>query len=297
MCCKVKPVVYVTGASGFTGRHFKEAASRRGYHVVGSKADVRDYEAVLQEISAARPEYVVHLAAVANDHCDDWNLLHAVNVEGTRNVLQALVDSACKPKRVLVASSVLVYGRTPQTPVTESAKLDPGSLYAKSKVQMEKMAMTYSDRIPVTIVRPFNYTGPGQPGKFLIPKLVDHFKHRKPFVELGNLDVEREINDVRMVCDVYLRLLSAAHADTVYNVCSGKPVQLRSVVDAFIAVTGHQIEVRINPQFMRANEVMRLCGNTSRLESTIGELDSSLMSLEGLLCWMLQSDDDGCNKQ
>jgi nucleoside-diphosphate-sugar epimerase len=284
-----KPVVYLTGASGFTGRHFRDEAVQRGYRVVCSNADVRDYKVVLQEIAYARPDYVVHLAAVANDHCDDWDLLHAVNVAGTGNVLQALVDAGTQPKRVLVASSVLVYGRTPTTPVKETDKLHPGSLYAKSKVEMEQLALSYADRIPVTIVRPFNYTGPGQPGKFLIPKLVDHFRHRKPCVELGNLDVEREINDVRMVCDVYLRLLQADTAGAaVFNVCSGKPMRLRSVVDTFGTITGHNIEIRVNPAFLRSNEVMLLCGDTSRLETAIGKLDEKYMSLDRLLRWMLQ---------
>lgn len=121
------------------------------------------------------------------------------------------------------------------------------------------------DRLKIVITRPFNYTGPGQDENFLIPKLAKHFALRLPRIALGNLHVEREFNDVRMVCKTYLLLLEIGEAGETYNVCSGQPYDLQEIIDRFVRLTGHAIDVDVNPEFVRANEVHRLCGNPDKL--------------------------------
>jgi nucleoside-diphosphate-sugar epimerase len=102
---------------------------------------------------------------------------------------------------------------------------------------------------------------------------------------LGNLEVEREFNDVRTVCESYLRLLEFGQAGQVYNVCSGRPVSLMMAVDALKGITGHEMVVTVNPDLIRANEVHRLCGNPTKLESCIGKLQHP--TLDETLRWML----------
>jgi nucleoside-diphosphate-sugar epimerase len=155
-----------------------------------------------------------------------------------------------------------------------------------SKLAMEHMARTYLDRLPVVFTRPFNYTGPGQAPNFLIPKLVSHFAQRAPAIELGNLHVEREFNDVRMVCDAYLALLAHGVPGEVYNVCSGQPYTLQHVIGLLSSITGHAMDVQVNPAFVRANEVLRLCGSPAKLRDCLGELPS--YELKDTLQWMLK---------
>ena len=76
---------------------------------------------------------------------------------------------------------------------------------------MEYLARSYMDRLGIVIARLFNYTGVGQSDRFLIPKIVSHFVERKPEIELGNLDVEREFSDVRDVAKLY-RLMAGETA-------------------------------------------------------------------------------------
>jgi nucleoside-diphosphate-sugar epimerase len=156
-----------------------------------------------------------------------------------------------------------------------------------SKLAMEFMARTYSERLPIIITRPFNYTGVGQSPDFLIPKLVGHFKARSATIELGNLHVEREFNDVRMVCDAYLRLLSEGQPGETYNICSGRPYTLQTAIDMLIELTGHNPEIRVNPKFVRQNEVVRLCGDPAKLDAVTG--DRPGFSLRETLVWMLDS--------
>ncbi len=93
-----------------------------------------------------------------------------------------------------------------------------------------RLAKLWADRLPITIVRPFNYTGVGQSLNFLLPKIADHFKRRAPMLELSKLDVVRDFSDVRSVMSSYHRLLETATAGETFKVCSGVGHSLLEVV-------------------------------------------------------------------
>lgn len=279
--------ILLTGASGFTGSHFTAQARLIGHRILPLEADLRDPAAVSAAVAATDYDAVVHLAAISFVGHADNTAFYAVNVVGTTNLLQALAAKGSSPDRVLVASSANVYGNCESSPIAETQPAAPVNHYAASKLAMEHMAKTYADRLPIVITRPFNYTGPGQEPQFLIPKLVDHFTKRASRIELGNLDVEREFNDVRTVCDVYLRLLERGEPGQIYNVCSGQPHTLKHVVATLEELTGHKMEVVVNPAFVRANEVHRLCGSPTKLLECVGSMDS--ISLTDTLQWMLDS--------
>lgn len=276
----------VTGADGFTGQHFVASARACGHEVVALQANLNDRDALIQEVAQVVPEAVVHLAAISFVGHADVSAFYDVNVIGTLNLLDALAALAQPPRSVLLASSANVYGNCEQSPITEAQPPAPVNHYAMSKLAMEYMARTYLDRLPSFFVRPFNYTGPGQAESFVIPKLVAHFARRAAAVELGNLDVEREFNDVRFVCEAYLQLLQKAKPGEVYNVCSGKPVTLKAVLALLSQITGHQLQVKVNPAFVRNNEVHRLCGSPAKLVGVVGGVTSP--SLSDTLGWMLR---------
>ena len=283
--------ILLTGAAGFTGLFFRSAAEAAGHQVVALQADLTDKAAVAAEVLQAAPNAVVHLAAISFvGHADD-TAFYSVNVVGTLNLLSALAALPIAPAKVLLASSANVYGNCDASPITEDQPPAPVNHYAMSKLAMELMARTYLDRLPVVFTRPFNYTGPGQALNFLIPKLVSHFARRAPAIELGNLHVEREFNDVRMVCDAYLGLLAHGVPGEVYNVCSGQPYTLQTVLDELTNITEHQLDVRVNPAFVRANEVHRLCGDPAKLLACVGLLHQ--LALRETLMAMLASADPG----
>lgn len=277
----------VTGADGFTGVHFVKQAREAGYDVFAFNADLTNPQAVQAQVDAATPDVVVHLAGISFVGHDKPSAFYDVNVIGTLNLLDALLKLPHRPKRILLASSANVYGNCEQSPISEMQAPAPLNHYAMSKLAMEHLAMTYADRLSLFFVRPFNYTGPGQIESFVIPKIVSHFKRQATTIELGNLTVEREYNDVRMVTDAYLKLLDKAAAGEIYNICSGKTYTLHQVIDALVELTGHQMNVVVNPAFVRANELHRLCGDVSKLHKTIGMHDP--IALQNTLRWMLES--------
>lgn len=283
--------ILLTGADGFTGSPFAELATAAGHEVVALRADLTDSVSLKAEVQLVRPQAVVHLAAISFvGHAHD-DAFYAVNVVGTTNLLDALTDLDTPPRMVLLASSANVYGNTERSPIVESEPPAPVNHYATSKLAMEHMARAYMDRLKIVITRPFNYTGPGQDEVFIIPKLARHFAQKAPSIALGNLHVEREFNDVSTVCQTYLELLEIGKAGETYNVCSGRPYELQDVIDTFRRLSGHSIEVTVNPAFVRANEVHRLCGSPDKLNGLLEQHGVRVVapSLEDTLKRMLNA--------
>lgn len=264
--------ILLTGADGFTGRHFIKHAVQAGHDIHELRADLTQPADLTDEVLAAAPDAVVHLAGISFVGHADTSAFRLVNVVGTGNLLEALTRLPVRPLSVLLASSANVYGNTQASPITELQEPMPINDYARSKLEMERVALTYLDRLPLFVTRPFNYIGHGQSDSFVVPKIVKHFNERAPYIELGNLEVEREFNDVGFVCDSYLKLLRSAEAGEVYNICSGNPVNLKSILDLLTCMTGHHIEVRINPAFVRPNEIHRLCGSPQKLVGVVGHV-------------------------
>jgi nucleoside-diphosphate-sugar epimerase len=285
--------ILLTGASGFTGQHFMAAARAAGHRVTPLLADLRDPSALQSAVHAAAApaaiDAVLHLGAISFVGHADPAAFYAVNTVGACHLLDALAALAEPPRCVLLASSANVYGNCVHSPIAETQTPAPTNHYAASKLAMEHLALAGAERLPIMIARPFNYTGPGQAASFVIPKLVQHYAQRAASVELGNLHVLREYNDVRMVCAAYLTLLDHGEPGEVYNVCSGQPYTLQHVMDTLAALTGHALVAEVNPAFVRANEVHRLCGAPAKLQRLCDAARVALPppSLGVLLQWML----------
>jgi nucleoside-diphosphate-sugar epimerase len=246
--------------------------------------DLNDRTALAAAVAQARPDVVVHLAAIAFVAHNDAEQMYRVNVVGTRNLLEALAQGPHKPSCVLLASSANIYGNAAVPVIDESVAPAPANDYAVSKLAMEYMARLWMDKLPIVIARPFNYTGVGQSENFLLPKIVSHFRKGARRIELGNLAVARDFSDVRTVAKSYRRLLAAAPAGEVFNICSGRSHSLESVIDMMNDIAGYRIDVHVNPAFVRANEVRTLSGNNAKLASTIGAIES--VPLVDTLRWM-----------
>ncbi|MBL4796430.1 MAG: GDP-mannose 4,6-dehydratase [Oleispira sp.] len=279
--------ILVTGFRGFTGRYVSPTLSNSGHEVIGLASNLNDYEALAAEIKELKPQAVIHLAAIAFVGHGNANDLYNVNLLGTRNLLEALSHVSSSVEHVLLASSANIYGNASEGELDELTPANPANDYAVSKYAMEMMANLWVERLPISIVRPFNYTGIGQDEKFLIPKIVSHFKQKKAVIELGNLDVWREFNDVRFVAKMYSHIISGppSVSGQCVNICTGKAYSLREVITLCEKITDHKIDIQVNPEFIRANEVKVLKGSDAKLKQLVGT--DGLYELEETLRWML----------
>lgn len=289
----------ITGINGFTGHYLAEELRTAGYTVVGLSSteiiqstssinflcNVLDREKLVDILTQVKPDVIVHLAAIAFVAHDDVDAIYRTNIVGTRNLLEAVIKSKHIPRSILLASSANIYGNALVEPIDEMVTAAPTNDYAVSKLSMEYMARLWLDQLPITVVRPFNYTGAGQSVNFLIPKIVDHFKRRAPILELGNLDVVRDFSDVRSVVQRYRLLLESKTQGDVFNVCSGQGHSLLDVLQMMREVSGHNPEVKVNPAFVRVNEVHRLVGSSAKLDAVIGKVP--VIPLKSTLQWML----------
>lgn len=285
--------VLVTGATGFTGRYVTAAFAEQKCELIpfvsetGGNVDLLDRQAVARAIASSQPDIVVHLAAIAFVAHGDAEEIYRTNIVGTRNLLESLASLERRPSHVLIASSANVYGNT-EGCLDEQSPPAPVNDYAVSKYAMELMARQFASDLPMTIVRPFNYTGVGQSERFLIPKIVCSFKRRDARLELGNLDVSRDFNDVRDVAANYVRLAGLVGQGEVVNLCSGQAHSLMDVLTMMQNISGHHPEVVVNPAFVRSNEVKTLVGDPGLLRSLLGDVPNH--KLLETLKWMYLHD-------
>lgn len=297
--------VVVSGVLGFTGKHLVPRLLSEGYEVFGLahqrgaetpidgvsrlyRVNLADCDALASVIAEICPDKVIHLAGVAFVAHSDVADIYQSNLLGSRNLLEALAQSPSKPSSIVLASSANIYGNKREGVLDEDLLPDPISDYAISKLAMEYVARLYADRLPITIVRPFNYTGVGQSINFVIPKIIDHVRRGVSGIELGNLDVTRDFSDVRSVVDAYARLLTCPGAvGRTFNICSGHGYSLRQILEIAEDVSGRRLDVSINPKFVRANEVRVLYGSNARLVEAIGPLQ--MPPLTETLRWMLDA--------
>lgn len=294
--------VLITGIGGFAGGYLSRHLAQQGYLVVGTsvhdgnvidgaveilKTDLRDMAQIKSVVDQVKPTHVVHLAAISNVTHEDVREIYETNIVGSRNLLSALAGLSVTPEAVLMTSSANVYGNSHREVLSETDELNPANDYGVSKLAMEYMARTFARRLNLIIARPFNYTGRGQSNLFLIPKIVNHFKTRAEFIELGNTDVARDFSDVRSVVVYFQRLIETpAVIGGTYNICSGIPYSLKGILDMCVEISGHKLEVRIDERLQRSQEVKILAGNPARLHGAVGIVHE--FPLKDTLTWMLK---------
>lgn len=280
--------VLVTGASGFVGRWLSADLAAAGHEVLEPPAglDVTDADAVDAAMSEAQPDAIAHLAALsfAPDAAAEPERAFAVAVAGTINVLESAHRLRRQPQ-VLVAGSAEVYGlpQPADLPLREDAPLRPRTPYALSKAAQESIALTYAARyrLAVVVARSFNQVGPGQRPEFVVPALARRVRElrdgRAADIPVGNLDVRRDMTDVRDAARAYRQLLEVAagrgaSAASVVNVCSGESVSIRSIVEQLAALAGVEPRTRVEPSLVRAVDAVDVRGDHQLLTSLTGWL-------------------------
>lgn len=272
--------VLITGINGFTGIYLEKYLTDQGFDVYGTvidtpqqpnhfQCDITQKYQVDSVIKAVRADYLIHIAAISFVGEGNASMIYDVNVIGTENILQSLIDNDVKPKKTILASSATVYGNQGKEVLDEAMCPKPVNHYGCSKLAMEHMASNYFNILDIIITRPFNYTGAGQEGHFVIPKIVNHFKEGKREIELGNILVAREFNDIRYVIEVYYRLMLSEAKSTVVNLCSSHPVKLLDVIETMQKIAGYEIAIKINPSLVRTHEIKSLAGSTIQLRHLI----------------------------
>ncbi len=286
--------VLVTGAGGFVGPHLVAALVARGATVHGCgigappagtplaswrDADLLDPAALRACAADSACDAVVHLAgqssAARSFEAPDETF--RANVDGTANLLDAVRTQ--RPRaRVLVVGTSEVYGPCPPGQrVSELTAFQPVSPYAQSKAEADRMAAWYASehRMDVVRARPFGHTGPGQTDRFVVPSWAKQVAaieagRAEPVIRVGNLEVTRDLSDVRDIVAGYCALLERGLRGKAYNLCRGEGTPLRHVVDTLAALARVEVRVEVDPARLRPADVPYLVGDPSRAARDCG---------------------------
>jgi GDP-4-dehydro-6-deoxy-D-mannose reductase len=273
--------VLVTGSRGFVGPWLLRHLSDHGDVAVElpEAADITDAAGLAAAVRQEEPEAICHLAAQSSvpRSWEDPLGTFTVNALGTLNLCAAAAQLAV-PARVLLVSSAEVYGRVPteRMPVDEDEPFAPVTPYAASKAAAEVVGLQawLGGKVEVVRARAFNHTGPGQPRGFVVPDLGAQVaraaRGELDRITTGNLEVSRDITDVRDVVRAYRLLLHEGHPGMAYNVCRGEAVLISDVLRRLMRIAGVDVPVWEDPARARPAEVPTHVGNPARLRSLTG---------------------------
>ncbi len=273
--------ILVTGAAGFVGQHLLPALRHAFPDAVLTEArfDITDPPAVQDGIADARPDALVHLAAIAApaQAREAPDAAWQVNLHGTLNVARA-TPRGCT---LLFASSADAYGASfrPGRKLDEMAALAPLNLYGATKAAADlALGAMAAEGLQVIRARPFNHTGPGQSDAFVVPAFARQVARiatgeQAPVLQVGALDPQRDFLDVRDVCAAYAAAL--AHRDrlepgTILNIASGQPRRVGDVLHALLAAAGVEAEVRTEAARLRPTDIPRAIGDAGRARALLG---------------------------
>jgi GDP-4-dehydro-6-deoxy-D-mannose reductase len=306
----------ITGADGFVAGHLvpfllKHQEDTRIFGMVWRDApsaswpephprlevltgELVDAQSIRDAIEQSQPEVILHLAA-ASSVAQSWQNpepAYRANVLGQLHLLEA-ARTLASPPRVIIASSAEVYGRDGHNgqAITEDAPLRPLSPYAVTKATQDLQAFQYwaSHGLETVRLRLFNHTGPGRPPHFVASSFARQLAEseaglRDPVIQVGNLDVARDFTDVRDVVRAWRLAALHGRPGEAYNVCSGRPTQIRSILNTLLAMADVDIEITRDTSLLRTGEIEILFGDRSRftevtgwrpdcpLEKTLGDL-------------------------
>ena len=187
-----KMKILITGASGFIGSFIVEEALKRGFETwaamrkSSSKAYLQDErikfielnlnskEQLVEQLRGKDFDYVVHAAGVTK--CLNKADFHRINTEGTKNLVEALIELKMPLKRFVFVSSLSVFGaikeKMPYDEIRETDTPQPNTAYGRSKLEAEQYLDSVGSRIPYIILRPTGVYGPKEKDYFIMAKSI-----------------------------------------------------------------------------------------------------------------------------
>lgn len=284
-----KPVVLVTGASGFVGRHVVPALAREGWSVrravrrpEGMDDEVvietigpdTDWQAALEGVDA-----VVHLAARVHHKHEEHavQLYRNVNIAGTLHLARSAATAGVR--QFIFISTVLVHGRSNEgrAPFSENDILTPRGLYGMSKAAAEAGLKTLArdSAMTISVIRPPLVYGAGAKGNFALLTRAVNLGLPLPFAAIRN---HRAFLAVQNLSSFILRRLS--HSDPASNfeiflVADREQVSTPEFIARLARAAGKNSRLFGMPQDLLST-LLRVMGREDTQDSLIGSLELNL---------------------
>lgn len=297
--------ILITGGMGFIGSHLAEAWLAEGasvavlddlstgsmenvIHLKGNKRFSYVIDTVMNEPVLAeqvdQADVIYHMAAAVGVRLIVESPVRTIetNVKGTEILLQ-LAEK--KRKKVIIASTSEVYGKSTKIPFSEDDDLVLGPTvigrwaYACSKAIDEFLAIAYhkEKKLPVVVVRLFNTVGPRQTGRYgmVIPTFVRQALEGEPITVFGDGSQRRSFTYVADVVGALVKLAYEPKAvGRVFNIGNGKEISILDLAKLVKERTGSSSEITLTPYSEAYEEgfedMARRVPDITRLRDLIG---------------------------
>jgi len=245
--------ILVSGATGFIGRRLSSRLRTLGHRVFGLSLkgpldSARGFEDYYQQ-DLAKPfslktsfDFVIHLAAynITNVGAKDTDLYTTVNVEGTKNLLQA-VDT----QKFIFLSTAKVY-KNEGLPLTEESALSPQGAYEQSKLKAEEVCRAFLKKESLVILRSVNVMGWGQSPKAVLPVFFQKAKANQALDIIHFADTLMQFVYVEDLVDAIEALISHETLSGVFNIAHEEPVSLERLARAIITMSNSSSKLNIS---------------------------------------------------
>ena len=296
--------IAITGASGFVAGHFIDYLYDNNIEceILGldrtspkidltrysdkikisfSIVDLMDKESLKSIIRNFNPGYILHLAAFSSV-AYSWKY-PSESFTNNSNIFLNLIDAVRETDpscRVLSVGSSEEYGNVTRAelPLRESQPINPVSPYAVARVSQEMMSKVYvkAYKMNVIMTRSFNHIGPRQDDRFVVPSFLKRILDIKKAgqsegeIETGDTTIIRDFVDVRDVVRAYYLLLTEGTPGEIYNICSGRALQLTEIINYIAEEVGVKVNTRVNPDYVRPDDNKEIVGSAYKIEAELG---------------------------
>lgn len=302
--------VFITGISGFTGKHLFKLLNSKNYQVYGIynksklfennpvifQCDINDSKKLLNIIEKIKPDIIFHLAGVTYiSDPSNFEIFYKSFIRGTINLLEIVRSLEIDPI-ILIPGSATEYGLVSDKVdlINENCSLHPISHYGISKVTQSLIGYLYFKRYNLKIIRTrtFNLLGPGQSENSICSSLakqiakIEKYRNSKD-VLVGNLKTKRDFLDIRDAINAYVLLSRKGVIGEIYNVCSGKCLSIEQILKIFLKFTHAKVNIKIDKKKVRKIDISFGTSDYSKIKRTTGWEPKIPIekSLEDLLNW------------
>jgi len=277
--------ILVLGINGFTGKHFQDFIVKnkllKGASFVGAdkaiekrigicykKIDLSCYKDLEKLILGVAPDYIINFAGIFNSK--SFSELENINAGISRNIFEVILRNRLTVKNTLLIGSAAEYGLNSNLPIAEEEKLNPVSPYGVSKVIQTVYANYYLANFGanVNIARTFNVVGRYLSELLSVSSFVEQIRKARngDKILVGNLNTKRDFLDIADVVNAYWKILMNGKQGQVYNVCRGKSLCIKDILDFLIKRSGKKISIEVKKEYLRKNDILDSYGDNSRLK-------------------------------
>jgi GDP-4-dehydro-6-deoxy-D-mannose reductase len=259
--------ILVTGATGFIGKHLVPQLHNAGHTVVAVNSKSGDIEKKSTWDSFPKVDMVIHLAGksfVPASWVNPGSFI-TCNLEGTLGALNYCREYSAG----LIFLSSYLYGNPILLPIPETSPLEANNPYALSKKLAEDICKFYTKSygINVTIFRPFNVYGPGQPSDFLIPSIIRQVNNSE-VVTVNDLDPKRDYVYVDDLVRAIVKVLDSKQNCDIFNIGSGVSYSVKELIGIIQEIKGTNLPI-ISAQHRRKDEVMDTIADISLVKEKL----------------------------